>query len=507
MKNILKILNKKHRKDFKQINNSIDYDQYAAEMICKKRQKKHLIWMMPSLLTCLCLAIIIPITMNRQSNPSISSSEQPIPIGPSNPSNQPLNRVITPNNEKVSNEVKGMDELSYNSYMTFTKNFGSFTFETHTLKNGDKSLGISIVDAYINFAIIAIISEENVQKEFLTFMGLDSIDDLKIACKDIIASLGTLYADELGSLAGGANLNSIWLDPSEVALLDNKEQLHQDLANIFDVSVYLENLTEIKANQYLLDNGLKDLPTPEIKLDGESPAIAVMSVFYCLDSYTDEKKEIFENEYKNGTKEMIYKFDNQEKLVKYLTTENNNILYEGEDFIATATNIRNLSLSYYLPEEDVRPISILDDVLNKNYGIKNRIDEFGNSTSYYPMKVNQPYFKLENKIDFDKKDLIKHFPTSIEHGFSTNLVRSLTGDNISLDFITQQSIMSFDYNGFYSCSVTISGGDTEIAQDKYPIFNLDHPYIFTVNKPDVSIGNDFQDIPLIVGQIIDPNYV
>ena len=71
--------------------------------------------------------------------------------------------------------------------------------------------------------------------------------------------------------------------------------------------------------------------------------------------------------------------------------------------------------------------------------------------------------------------------------------------------------MKFNYDGFYSCSVTISGIEATSAPwyPKYEEFvlTLDHPYVFEVAKNVKVGGNIIADkVPLVIGEIVNPNY-
>ena len=71
--------------------------------------------------------------------------------------------------------------------------------------------------------------------------------------------------------------------------------------------------------------------------------------------------------------------------------------------------------------------------------------------------------------------------------------------------------MKFNYDGFYSCSVTISGMDAT-SVPWYPeyeefVLTLDHPYVFEVEKNVLVDGSIVASkVPLVVGEIVNPNY-
>ena len=67
--------------------------------------------------------------------------------------------------------------------------------------------------------------------------------------------------------------------PRETVLEALRSEYDTPLEEIFDASLYMGALTSNKANHYLQDNGLKEMPVPSIELDDSDPAaLSVMSV-------------------------------------------------------------------------------------------------------------------------------------------------------------------------------------------------------------------------------------
>ena len=118
---------------------------------------------------------------------------------------------------------------------------------------------------------------------------------------------------------------------------------------------------------------------------------------------------------------------------------------------------------------------------------------------------------VENKAGLKREDLYKILPVITLGGAGERIATPIAGDYMYLDYLKQFSVMKFNYDGFYSCSVTIAGIGGESAELKpiYEDFNLtlDHPYVFEVTK-NVKVGNSAvtSKVPLVVGEIINPNY-
>ncbi|MGM9858916.1 MAG: hypothetical protein ACI311_06695 [Bacilli bacterium] len=481
--------------NFKDISSKIDYDNFQKN---KKFNKKNLIWMIPTLVTSLSLIIVLPITLKDK------------------PFKSNLNYLTSPNRSATRDTITtSISQITYDSYNTFTNRFVDICFQSSLEKNGEISLGISIPDAYISFAITAICSNDIVQEEFLSYMGLNSIEELKVTTKEIVNSLCTLYEDENDNLSGGYNLNSIWLDPNQTVLKEKDTQLYKDLEEIFDVSIFSEALTSDKANAYLKEKGLKNKPTPLIEVDDENPsASSNMSVYYCLDGFGEEQK-IYKEQYLSKNHKMEYSYNGKSEKIDYIEKNKIGNLYEGTNFISGTTAIKNLDISYFLPDQNVQPSSILSDVLAKNYTKKTYyIEELEEETSYYKLKFKQPYFKLNNRVELDYDTLLNILPNSCTIGGINEKLVYGTIDNsnavieLYLKSIIQQSIMTFDYNGFYSCSVTIIESAPGSAMDFFQEYTLEmnRPYIFSINNSNIKLNSSYCSLPLVIGEIVNPNY-
>lgn len=443
-----------------------------------------------------------------------------LPLSQSNYSNLQNHRLTTPKLAKIS-EVRNnnMSSTTYDSYTSFAKKFASLMMAANN-KEKEESLGISIPDAYLCLAITGAISTDEARTDVLSYLELKDMDELRTSVKEIVSTMGTLFRNNDDKLVGGYNLNSVWFNPDKVSLIKEKdEQLYKDLEEVFDASLYLEPLTSDKANQYLKENGLKDMPTPKIKLNDEDPsAINVMSTYYCLDYFPEKAKQIYLEQYKSGNHKMDYTNNGDTSKVDYITQIcDGSSVYENDNFYGSRMSIGgNLSMSYFLPNnKNALPSSILDDVLNNNYHQKqssyydqeNQLQE----TFAHKVTINAPYFSLDNAAELNRGDLSKILPIITKRGAGERIATANNGFPMYLDYLKQFSVMKFNYDGFYSCSVTISGIEPTSAR-WYPeyeefVLTLDHPYVFEVTK-NLIVGDNAtaSKIPLVIGEIVDPGY-
>ena len=423
-------------------------------------------------------------------------------------------RLTTPHIIKKSKEYKNdLSTSTYNSYISFYKKFSSLMMDIN--RKEDSNLAISIPDAYLCLAISGAISTDLARKDILDYLELSSYEDMKIAIKEILASLCTLYQNHDDKLVGGYNLNSIWLNPNKVELIKEKDvDLYHDLEDVFDASIYLKGLTSELATDYIKENGLKEMPIPEIKLDDGNPsAISVMSVYYCLDYFSNLEKDIYYNQFKSGNHKMDYYYKGNDKKVDYIERSEKQVVFDSDKLYGSKLDINYLDMSFYLPkDENSLPKDILMDVLNENYNLKQGkvyyFDEEYEDTNIFDVNIKAPYFSIDNKLDLNHGDIEQILPNISHSGAGERLAKSIFDNTLYLDNIKQFSKMKFDYDGFYSCSVTIASMEATAAPARYETFDLtlDRPYIFTVNR-NLRIGSGtYKNIPLIIGEIINPEY-
>ena len=427
----------------------------------------------------------------------------------------PMNRLTTPKVTKVTNENHfDMSPTTYNSYTSFAKKFTSLMMEINN-SNNEKSLGISIPDAYICLAICGVISTDEARNDILSYLELSNMDELRTSITEIISTLATLMEKSDGNKVGGYNLNSVWFNPEKVELIKEKDQqLYDDLERVFDASLYMEPLTSDKANQYIKDNGLKDMPAPKIKLNDADPsAINVMSVYYCLDYFDKDIADYYKSQYQSGNHKMDYEVGSTKSKVDYIEYQKNMNVFVNDNFSGASMGISSLNMSFFLPnDKSAMPSTILDDVLNENYSVKESTyvdyDNVVQPTKIHNVTIKAPYFSLDNEAEIDSAHLQQILPVISNRGAGERIAKAYLGQ-MYLDFIKQFSVMKFNYDGFYSCSATIAGIEASAApwQATYEKFDLilNHPYIFKVNKT-IRVNNDFKNVPLVIGEIVDSNY-
>ena len=408
---------------------------------------------------------------------------------------------------KYSNDpTLAMSETTYNSYTAFAKKFSSLMIQLGNA-NGEKSLGVSIPDAYLCFAIMGIISDQAGCNDVLSYLELSSVDELKAASREIVATLGTLSKSYgyNNKYIGGYNLNSIWLDPDQVTLLDGDdkdEDLYDDLATVFDVSLINEGLEKDKANKYLRDYAPDGAPIPVVDLDDDAPALGVMSAFFYMDLLRDI--DIYQNQYEQGNHFMNYTFGGTTKSVDYVHYSDFSGQYlEGNGFPAAAIDMRLGGIYFYLPDDDTAmPSTILQDVLDQNFSPVTIPSESGEyERSNYPLDVEAPYFKMNNGLLLNETPLQTILPHLSAGGMGSRLIDQ---NNVFLSAILQFSTMSFDYRGFYSASVTIATGDTSVGGPELT-FTVDHPFVFETRYR-VTVNGSYLTVPVVIGEVVDPAY-
>ena len=522
---------------------------YQKEIVEKKPKRfpSWTKWALPfggAVLTAsLALGIVLPITLSgglranqgtaTASAPSHNSKDKDNPREPSgsmtkgNPNHydeyqdgtytpENVNCLISPNRGASRDSVTSrMSETTYNSYKAFAKKFVTLMMEVNNPLDDEKSMAISIPDAYLSLAITGIISDENGLQDVLSYLELEDINALKNAAKQIISNLGTMKKDYGGNDVGGLNLNSIWLNPEKMSLLAEKdEDLYRDLKNIFETSLYLDGLTSNKAKQYIGENGLPDKPIPNIELpnDDSPAAVSIMSVYYDMDVF--ECPDRYRSEYQSGQHTMSYTVGGQTKQVDYIEQVNfNSEIVENDNLTGATLSLDNSHINFFLPkDETAMPSAILGDVLDENYSIKEFTyleDGEEKSTSLCTVEISAPYFFMENKALLEREDLIPLFPSLTSHGVASRLASSKNGLPVALESIMQFSTMRFDYSGFYSCAATIVISDTSAAHSSDVIvdFTLNRPYAFERSRYIRNSDGGYYEVPIIVGEIVDPNYL
>ena len=430
-------------------------------------------------------------------------------------STRPVNPIdketlAAPTNPKIVKRAemqRALSQTTYDSYCAFAENFVPFILSSANL---NESVALSIPDAYLAFALTAYSSTEPAQGEFLDFLGLESKGDCFNAAKEIRDVFSTLSEEREGAYSGGYNLNSFWVDLSRLYVKEGKEAEFQKIADAFDVAIFSEGLTKQAAKNYFETYGLEGYPYPSLDLPDDPAAGAVMSVFYCLDSF--DEPVLFEREYQSKNHYIDYFLNGVSHPVDYLEFfELVAPVYEGEGFLGAKQTINHLNAGFFLPDEGKAPKDIFADVVAGNYDYKHYVSqETGATLMEYHRTIEAPYFQVDSSLTVAKKELDSRFPKSQQSGVFENLFGAKNGYPLTLDQIMQGSTMRFDYNGFYSCSATVITYTDSAAFGPEGIedftLTLDRPYVFTMEKPGVQVEGKYLSVPMIYGMIYDPNY-
>lgn len=486
-------------------------DAIVPKLYSQHKKKNLSCWykvLIPSISVCAILAVVLPVTL-----PLLESLN--------------YGQIITPTVEKLSTTPSTyyMSKSTYDSYNKFSEEFVSLIMETNNQKQ--VSMGISIPDAYINFAILAATSEGAIKDDIFSLLQLNTYNELKTAVLEILDVAATPYFQTYsGKTFGGLNYNSIWLNPHYLSLTPKNEDLYKDLADVFDLSVFFDVPTTDKVTKYINDVAINGLQVPKISLNDQDPSAAInMSTYTYMDCFDSEVAKINKSAYLSGKTKMDYFFNDENIVVNYINSVSKRKLYEGCGFLGSYIELEYNDISFFLPDQNNSPSSILKDVLLGNYSPRtynlNYVEnnqEINFETQIHEVTIKAPYFTLENNLVLEKEHLQTILPNIASGGALNKLATLKTGDSLTLEALHQNSIMNFDYDGFYSTSVTytdlIPGAPLEPPYERYELI-LNRPYVFKIDqhvlidgKYDVVDGKyDIKNIPLIIGEIVDPHYI
>lgn len=457
---------------------------------------------------------VLPSVQPGVSQPPIST-----PIPEPTPDPQPtreLNALVRPNVERdvmTSEHRVTMSLKSYSSYMAFAAKFVPAMMGENT-EGQEIDMSVSIPDAYLALAITGIISSPLVMEEVLSYLELDSEEELKTAAHEVITNLCVLGKDNYDLVDGGFNTNSIWFDPELVELVEEKdEQLYQDLADIFGAAVFMEPCTTDTATQYLRECAIDNMPIPDIDLDDdEKHPATIMSSYTCVSRYDSRYIEYLKEQYESGEHKMPYGTGPNRKLVDYIEDITEGAcIYEGNGFHGADMEIGRSCAKFFLPDDvNATATSILDDVIRKEYSYVTETNNGKEVLKEYNLTIMAPYFEINNSLML-KDGLNEPFHTAHHFGgFASRMVKLINPNNpLVVEKILQFSKVKFDYNGFFSGSATfVSGAEGAAPPEERPSYtlSLDHPYVFEYVGNVKMENGSFVEVPKVIGRIVDPVY-
>lgn len=363
-------------------------------------------------------------------------------------------------------------------------------------KGETASKSFSIPDAFTNVALLTYLSSLGDQDELLQLFGNPTLDELNTAVKEITLALGTPYYYQENNEklpAGGFSLNSLWLDP-ELTIKSETEKYFKTCAEDYFASIYHVRPDETKLNKWLEDNVPSEYPSiPKIDMDIPDAAASILSSYFIFKHFPSQSVEGYKSQYQSKKHYLSYTLNSGEtKDVDYLLSSNISASkYLGDGFKGAQGR---LGLDYFLPDEGKKTSDILPAIISQDYSI----------SPDWEVNVSVPYFKVENKVD-----LMAPLKTlGVSSIFNSGSLSQIVKEDLSVIEIKQFSLTKLDYEGFYGASVTVSLSEATSAEGSENVFDLvlNRPYLFTESVSAKTGKNSSVKLPVIFGQIDDPNY-
>lgn len=387
-------------------------------------------------------------------------------------------------------KVNALSADSVTLYKAFYQNTAPLA-----LSGEDQTKSYSVFDAFVNFAMLTYFSEGEAQEKLLPLFAVDDPSGLPKAVRELTWALGTpINRSFLGSAEnvphGGYSANSVWYDAGLLTPRGDKEgeAAFEDLRDSFYASLFPSRPTGAKIHRWLEQTLPEGYDIPSIPGSADSDAALVSSYFLKIPNlYRERAKQVYEE----GKNRLDYTFD--EKTIRSGYTSYHNMYggaYFESDNLLGGTN-SDYGLSVFLPkDESALPSSIRGEVIGETYETKR-------THGHYDVTI--PYFA----IDKQELTLNKLFAPKIGDALGHRVCQKLFAEDLFVDAIKQYSKLSFDYDGFYSASVTV----TWMATSAAPV--QDVPFELIVNRPfffreAITVGGE--SLPVVVGEIIDPGY-
>jgi len=387
------------------------------------------------------------------------------------------------------------DDISDSSrliYLSFANKIAPLALKTNGKTN---SVAFSVVDAFVSYSMEVYLSSDNVQASYCQTLGAKSMDEINKAVYEISSYLGTSadysYRDGLDEITGrfgAANINSLWLDPS-LELQDNIDALLQGLQTYYFADVY-----HAKPTQAALQDWLKKVAPegfdrlPELQTPDNSNASCVSS-YFLQDHFLPSRELALKKEYQSRSHYLDYTLgDGTKKSVDYVETSyyDGGTVYFGDGYVSASTGISKSDLTYYLPDEGISPFDLIDKIFVNSSKMASKV---------YRLNVEAPYFLI--KTDLDLTPTLRDLGLGELYDSSLEKLVKLEGEHVSS--IKQDSLLSYDYNGFYAASATVvsnSGAAMPPELQNYD-FVVNRPHLFTTS---------FLGLPVFYGIVNDPGY-
>lgn len=357
----------------------------------------------------------------------------------------------------------------------------------------NQSVAFSAVDAFVSLSMEVYLSADAIQSAYCQSLGARDMAEVNETVKEISTYLGVAGERSLGEetgvttgLFGGANINSLWLAPG-LRLKSGIDPLLKELSDSYFVSVYHVPPTAANLNvwfQSVAPEGFDELP--EIKVPDDSNASCV-SAYFLQDHYQDGAQVVLKQQYDSKNHYLDYTLaDGTTKKVDYIkNVEDTGTVYTGDGFTAADQKIAATQFHYCLPDPGKTPMDILDAALSRE----------GLTSKKYKLTTEAPYFKINS--DLDITSTVETL--GISELKSASLTKLVDDSEEYLDVIKQDSLLTYDYRGFYAASATVVANTGEAEPPKYD------PYTFSLNRP-YYFESDLYGLPVFYGIVMDPGY-
>jgi hypothetical protein len=455
----------------------------------KKSPKKPLLWgggvlSVAGILT-LVLCLVLPATKNTLSG-----------------------RLTNAKQKDTSLSKSAISSKSVSIYQTFYRSLVPLLFAGE-----DKNQSFSLVDAFVNLAILTELSP-NYQNEITTFFGC-SKEELKTAATEIILTTETPYIvshEGKETVTGGFGLNSVWLAPY-LRMQDDVTDTLKTIEDSYYADVFHAKPTSQAINAYnekMTPSLYGDLP--KVNFSTELDA-AIVSTFDVYDSFASKETETNRNDYYSKNHQMSFLPKGAEAEKKdYLSRVSYNAHEKiGSSFTGVDSLISSLSFSFYKANEESTSLSsIVKDVVDENYKEKDYgLD--GNNKAIIPVCTSKiPYFTNSGSLEL--LDKYSEMGLSCLKG-NDGALASLVKDILEVVFIKQENTSTLNYEGFVSKSLTVTGIYLTSADGTgmngptycYYDYDGDKPFFYSVSRS-LRTDNAFVRLPLIYGTIVNPAY-
>ena len=411
----------------------------------------------------------------------------------------PTNAYLTkPAPREAVEEMICVSPSSVQVYQNFVERFVPALFAS---QEDGQTVTFSVFDAFANVAVNAYLAADAQREQLLGLFGNVSIEEVTLAVKELTWALGTPDGRNYqeGS-KGNYSFNAILLDPNQIQASPTSADVLPTLEESYYTTVLQQTPTTENVVGLLEENVPEEYrPLPKIELDDSAPNPALsLSSFFIKKDYTDYVKQSHRQEYESKNHYMDYHLGGVTKKVDYissLTTHEFMPVYQGDGFIGSCQT--SLDIDFFLPEENLGLDELIEKVATKDYATS--------SNMFLRHEIKAPYFKAESDLSL-MEPLKNAGCTNLRAGMLEHLVGA---PGMGLVKAKQNNFMKYDYEGFYSASVTYFEYATSAGGEPTETFELilDRPFVFSTFDSVLVEGQYGKTkLPTTFGQIVDPGY-